>query len=91
MNCPSCEVSLLMTVRQGIELDFCPACRGIWLDRGELEKLIDRSPDKHSEESGSFGRSFDYQSASHALPKAPHYPDRYKKRESWLSRLFDFD
>jgi Zn-finger nucleic acid-binding protein len=80
-----------MTVLQGIELDFCPECRGIWLDRGELEKLIDRSQNLQPEQSGSLGRSFDYQSASHALPQAPHYPDRYKKRESWLSRLFDFD
>jgi Zn-finger nucleic acid-binding protein len=43
MNCPKCNLTLLMTDRQGVEIDYCPQCRGIWLDRGELEKIIDRS------------------------------------------------
>jgi Zn-finger nucleic acid-binding protein len=43
MNCPKCNITLLMTDRQGVEIDYCPQCRGIWLDRGELEKIIDRS------------------------------------------------
>ena len=44
MYCPTCrEVQLLMTDRQGIEIDYCPQCRGVWLDRGELDKLIDRA------------------------------------------------
>lgn len=41
--CPSCRVSLVMSERQGIEIDYCPQCRGIWLDRGELDKIIERS------------------------------------------------
>ncbi|MCX6267393.1 MAG: zf-TFIIB domain-containing protein [Bacteroidetes bacterium] len=44
MNCPKCNITLLMTDRQGIEIDYCPQCRGIWLDRGELEKIIELSP-----------------------------------------------
>jgi Zn-finger nucleic acid-binding protein len=43
MLCPICNVDLLMTERQGIEIDYCPKCRGVWLDRGELEKIMDRS------------------------------------------------
>ncbi len=44
MNCPVCTGSaLVMTDRQGVEIDYCPQCRGIWLDRGELDKLIERS------------------------------------------------
>jgi Zn-finger nucleic acid-binding protein len=43
MNCPICNVTLLMADRQGVEIDYCPQCRGIWLDRGELEKIIERS------------------------------------------------
>ena len=44
MNCPVCSgVALMMTERQGVEIDYCPQCRGIWLDRGELDKLIERS------------------------------------------------
>ena len=43
MLCPSCRVSLIMSERSGIEIDYCPQCRGIWLDRGELDKIIERS------------------------------------------------
>jgi Zn-finger nucleic acid-binding protein len=44
MFCPVCKsVELVMTDRQGIEIDYCPTCRGVWLDRGELDKLIERS------------------------------------------------
>src|SRR5688572_19650592 len=41
--CPSCRVALVMSERQGIEIDYCPQCRGIWLDRGELDKIIEKS------------------------------------------------
>ena len=41
--CPVCRVALTMSDRQGIEIDYCPQCRGVWLDRGELDKLIDRT------------------------------------------------
>ncbi len=43
MKCPNCSVSLVMTERQNIEIDYCPECRGVWLDRGELDKIIERS------------------------------------------------
>jgi Zn-finger nucleic acid-binding protein len=44
MNCPVCPgVQLVMADRQGIEIDYCPQCRGVWLDRGELDKIIDRA------------------------------------------------
>lgn len=43
MKCPNCNVSLVMTDRSGIEIDYCPDCRGVWLDRGELDKIIERS------------------------------------------------
>jgi len=46
MKCPTCPDSkLVMTDRQGIEIDYCPDCRGVWLDRGELDKIIERSAD----------------------------------------------
>ena len=41
MKCPVDNETLLMTERQGVEIDYCPKCRGIWLDRGELDKLIE--------------------------------------------------
>lgn len=43
MLCPTCKIPLTMSERQGIEIDYCAQCRGIWLDRGELDKLIERS------------------------------------------------
>jgi Zn-finger nucleic acid-binding protein len=44
MRCPVCsDTDLLMTDRQGVEIDYCPVCRGVWLDRGELDKIIERS------------------------------------------------
>lgn len=43
MKCPVCNVDLVMSERQGIEIDYCPQCRGVWLDRGELDKIIERS------------------------------------------------
>ena len=95
MNCPVCEgVKLVMSERQGIEIDYCPQCRGVWLDRGELDKLIDRSP-------GNTIRP-DMDSVPSAYQGRPdttqNYPDSHrgghykkKKREGFLSDLFDFD
>jgi Zn-finger nucleic acid-binding protein len=43
MKCPACNETLTMTDRQGVEIDFCPKCRGVWLDRGELDKILERA------------------------------------------------
>src|SRR3546814_18460277 len=43
MLCPVCKVTLSISERQGVEIDFCPQCRGVWLDRGELDQIIERS------------------------------------------------
>lgn len=43
MNCPACNAELKMTDRGGVEIDYWPQCRGVWLDRGELEKILERS------------------------------------------------
>jgi Zn-finger nucleic acid-binding protein len=42
MKCPACNETLTMSERQGVEIDFCPKCRGVWLDRGELDKILER-------------------------------------------------
>ncbi len=42
MQCPVCDVTLSISAREGVEIDFCPQCRGVWLDRGELDKILDR-------------------------------------------------
>jgi uncharacterized protein len=45
MPCPVCKVALVMSERSGVEIDYCPQCRGVWLDRGELDKILERSAD----------------------------------------------
>lgn len=56
MNCPNCQETLLMTVRNNVEIDYCPKCRGIWLDRGELDKLLafDQRTDSANKETQPF-------------------------------------
>jgi Zn-finger nucleic acid-binding protein len=92
MVCPTCQQTLLMTDRQGVEIDYCPKCRGIWLDRGELEKLIEKSVAV----SDSIPRRVDRQGyIEHddyrERRESSSYTGKYKKRESWLSRILDFD
>src|SRR3546814_8423466 len=75
MPCPVCKVPLVMNDRQGVEIDYCPQCRGVWLDRGELDKIIERTrpveapvqarPDPNQ---GYVGRSEGY-GRSHGYPK----------------------
>lgn len=45
MKCPNCNETLVMSERQGVEIDYCPNCRGVWLDKGELDKIIERTAD----------------------------------------------
>lgn len=110
MQCPSDGTVLVMSERSGIEIDYCPTCRGVWLDRGELDKIVERA-----------GREFGGAQAAPAAPQAPSAPVppqqpaygqqqayqqpydnrgydnrgydnqgyRKKKKESWLSELFD--
>lgn len=48
MKCPNCQETLTMTERQGVEIDYCPSCRGVWLDKGELDKIIERAAQAES-------------------------------------------
>ena len=57
MKCPNCSINLVMSDRQGIEIDYCPDCRGVWLDRGELDKIIERANNEVPSSSGSQARS----------------------------------
>ncbi|TXI86964.1 MAG: hypothetical protein E6Q37_03000 [Crocinitomicaceae bacterium] len=82
MKCPNCQVNLVMSERSGIEIDYCPECRGVWLDRGELDKIIERS-----------GPNFKSVQAEGRIEK-PYYPKesdyRHKKKKSFFDDLFDF-
>ena len=89
MKCPNCNLDLVMTDRSGIEIDYCPQCRGIWLDRGELDKIIERStehvparPSGYQEGYGSSERDYGSRESDYRYKK--------KKKESFLGDLFDF-
>ncbi|WP_313408700.1 zf-TFIIB domain-containing protein [Aeromicrobium sp.] len=90
MKCPNDATTLVMSERSGVEIDYCPECRGVWLDRGELDKILERAE-------ADVTRSV-------APPAAPlrdsrpsyddrdrRYDDRYrgKKKSHWLGELFD--
>jgi Zn-finger nucleic acid-binding protein len=87
MACPLCHTGLVMSERQGIEIDYCPRCRGVWLDRGELDKIVERSA-VHA------GREAPPRPAPASLWPAEAQGDRQgwggrKKRKSFLEELFD--
>lgn len=95
MKCPVCTGSdLLMTERMGIEIDYCPQCRGVWLDRGELDKIIERSTSEPAQASvpamqppqqpsQQFGSHHGYQDKHHKENNG------YRKKESFWKELFD--
>ena len=86
MDCPICRLPLVMSDRQGIEIDYCPQCRGVWLDRGELDKIVERSA-----AAISAAASVRAPASSPASPPAfGHQPAAYqKRRKSFLEDLFD--
>ncbi len=82
MSCPVCRVPLVMSERQGVEIDYCPQCRGVWLDRGELDKILERSA---SEAPPAPARPAD---PRRQPGYDPHYGHR-KRKKSFLEELFD--
>jgi hypothetical protein len=85
MKCPVCNIDLKLAERQGIEIDYCSQCRGVWLDRGELDKIIERASAQHGTTRGHEN--------SHFRPSVERKPEHYheKRKKSLLSELFDFD
>src|SRR3546814_3263203 len=79
MLCPVCKVTLSISERQGVEIDFCPQCRGVWLDRGELDKSIERSETAAPTQPRAPEREYDerHRSGHHAR----------KRRRGFLSDL----
>lgn len=89
MKCPHCTTTLVMTDRQGIEIDYCPDCRGVWLDRGELDKLIERTSSTTSPSSGNTPRTVRHDDSDEIERiKYAKYPKK-KKMSSLLGDIFD--
>jgi Zn-finger nucleic acid-binding protein len=94
MPCPVCKVPLSMSDRQGVEIDYCPQCRGVWLDRGELDKIIERSvaadaPPQSAppppQQSYPQGAPPAYRDQAYG----GHHKGYPKRRKSFLEELFD--
>jgi Zn-finger nucleic acid-binding protein len=79
MKCPVDGATLVMADRQGVEIDYCPECRGVWLDRGELDKIIERSVPAAPPPQSAPQRGYDDDSGY-----------RKKRRGSFLDDIFDF-
>ena len=100
MKCPNCNETLVMADRQGIEIDYCPSCRGVWLDRGELDKIIERTaaytaPDQPAppaypqQTQQAYNQPGQQPYQQHRQPHDPYY--KHKKKKGFLSDFFDFD
>lgn len=99
MNCPVCKVPLVMSDRNGVEIDYCPSCRGVWLDRGELDKIIERINENESYRSRDHHQEYreeqrhDHQSDhDHNENRGEHsgHHNKKRKKENFLGDLFDF-
>lgn len=83
MDCPMDGTQLVMTERAGVEIDYCPKCRGVWLDRGELDKIIERSEGQSEPPRGGYQEQTGYHSGDRAYHKK-------KKKGGLLGEIFDF-
>ena len=99
MHCPIDGETLVMADRSGVEIDYCPKCRGVWLDRGELDKIIERSagaepariaPPRATPAHPPEASRGAYREDSRAHDDDDAYRPKKKRRESFLSDLFDF-
>lgn len=105
MKCPNCNETLLIAERHKVEIDYCPSCRGVWLDRGELDKLLlfaeanNGGNPSYEDRSNNRGNDDRYASDRSGYRYEDRRDDRYddrtyghkKKKKSFLSDLFDFD
>jgi Zn-finger nucleic acid-binding protein len=85
MKCPSCNETLLMSEKRGVEIDYCPNCRGIWLDRGELEKIMEHSADHYSKR-----ENYDNDYKQYGKSGYDHDKRHPHRKKSFLSEFFDF-
>ena len=86
MKCPNClDAALAMTDRQGIEIDYCPQCRGVWLDRGELDKLLERAAATAPPQMATTTLQRDFVDSDYRDATGQHP----RRKKSWMSEIFD--
>lgn len=83
MKCPVCTVDLVMSEKKGIEIDYCPQCRGVWLDRGELDKIVERSGAPYP------GAGKDYHEQHGGDHYKHHHEHKKYRKKSFFEELFD--
>lgn len=95
MRCPIDNAELVMSDRQGIEIDYCPQCRGVWLDRGEIDKIIERgqtqapSQTYHQQRDNDDDNDYRRREEQHGRREEHgHHDQRKKHKESWFGELF---
>lgn len=92
MKCPNCpDTTLVMTDRQGVEIDYCPACRGIWLDRGELDKLLERASSVAAPTLAAAEQAARPQTRPDFVDSDYRHGQRRdgQRKKSWLNEIFD--
>ena len=91
MACPVDGTTLVMSERAGIEIDYCPSCRGVWLDRGELDKIIERAsgPAAQPQAAAPAPQARQREHEQWSQPQGQYGQKPYKKRKSFLEELFD--
>lgn len=92
MKCPNCNETLLMSERNSVEIDYCPSCRGVWLDKGELDKMLNAVEKNYSQSGASRETGRENYQQDQYYPKQ-NYPHGHKhhKKKSFLGDFFDFD
>lgn len=88
MDCPLDKTTLVMSDRQGVEIDYCPQCRGVWLDRGELDKILERSTTEFRSRDDDDDDD-DRRPSDRPRYDSPQYGHK-KKKKSFLSEIFEF-
>ena len=86
MNCPSCNITLLLSEKQGISIDYCPQCRGIWLEKGKLEKIIDKMSSAVYPNNNNNGYMSD---SHHSNSHDDHYSHDGHRKKHGLFGFFD--
>ena len=91
-DCPRCGVGLFINQRTANEIDYCPQCRGVWLDRGELDKLIERSTSRESHRDVDVSHPPEYRNPTgHSGGYSGHGSHKPHKKKSMWREIFDFD
>jgi Zn-finger nucleic acid-binding protein len=85
MNCPLDGETLALSERRGVEIDYCPKCRGVWLDRGELDKLM-AAADRYDDEDDDDRRKPEHRREPE---RGDHYQSKPKKKRSFLSEMLE--